>query len=387
MSGLSKHMMHPYDDLDLTIGDLHEMIKMYNSYDTVYLEKTDGYNIHVGYVNGETRFFRNMKDIASGGMSIDGMRAKWLNNKHIQNTYVECGEIISAVMPELQKHMPDNVGAFYTLNCECIRGLTNVVPYMDTRVIVHNIWKWQEGRAPEVIDLPIEFEGYADRHVYVDNIVRCMGLHDLDRSGAMTKSLCTAIGDPHDSITNHAMTLREYYTKEIKRLCDRSDYEWVSNNLSFHHVIERLFGDLSYKLKDLREDYKDKDIAGFIDGDGKLIMHLARKPLINLFIYIGDDVLSRACGYLNQANKYDICSVMSHTIDGAIRHIVDNPKSTDEYNRVIDAAMNFDLHHGTINALEGVVYEYKGNLYKLTGSFALINKFVGYAMRDGFKIF
>lgn len=71
MGGCGKHMMHPYDDLDMTFGDLINFIKLASSGALRACEKIDGVNVHwrKDYI-GQHLFALNMSDMKKGGINI-----------------------------------------------------------------------------------------------------------------------------------------------------------------------------------------------------------------------------------------------------------------------------------------------------------------------------
>ena len=75
MGGCGKHMMHPYDDLDLTFGELINFIKLAGAGSLKACEKIDGVNVHwrKDYI-GQHLFALNMGDMKKGGITLTELR-------------------------------------------------------------------------------------------------------------------------------------------------------------------------------------------------------------------------------------------------------------------------------------------------------------------------
>ena len=59
MGGVSGHLNHLYDNRDLTYDEIADILMKAAAGELVGTEKTDGFNIFLGYVNGEPRAARN----------------------------------------------------------------------------------------------------------------------------------------------------------------------------------------------------------------------------------------------------------------------------------------------------------------------------------------
>ena len=81
MGSVAKHMNHPYDDLDLRIGDLLGMIMGISEGRIAGTEKWDGINMHWTIdSNGHVRYARNFEDVGKGGMDLIEMCARYYDH-------------------------------------------------------------------------------------------------------------------------------------------------------------------------------------------------------------------------------------------------------------------------------------------------------------------
>ena len=89
MGGLAGHMMHLYDNPDMTFEHMMGIMTQASQGKLKGTEKTDGVNIFLGYKDGTARAARNVTDAASGGMSIDDLIAReYKGGDAIRQVYV-----------------------------------------------------------------------------------------------------------------------------------------------------------------------------------------------------------------------------------------------------------------------------------------------------------
>ena len=71
MGGVFGHLAHLYENPNFSFNDLKKILKAAASGELEGTEKTDGYNIYLGYVDGKARAARNKGDMSTGGMDAD----------------------------------------------------------------------------------------------------------------------------------------------------------------------------------------------------------------------------------------------------------------------------------------------------------------------------
>jgi len=69
MGGVAGGMAHLYNDPSLSFNDIKKILSAASRGEIEGTEKTDGYNIYLGYVEGKARAARNKGDMAKGGMA------------------------------------------------------------------------------------------------------------------------------------------------------------------------------------------------------------------------------------------------------------------------------------------------------------------------------
>ena len=65
--GVAGHLMHLYDNPEMTASQMTDILTAAADGKLVGTEKTDGFNIYLGFVEGEARYARNKGDMRKGG--------------------------------------------------------------------------------------------------------------------------------------------------------------------------------------------------------------------------------------------------------------------------------------------------------------------------------
>ena len=63
MGGVAGHLMHLHDNRSLTYRKIAQILSKASSGDLSGTEKTDGFNVYLGFVGGEARYARNKTDM------------------------------------------------------------------------------------------------------------------------------------------------------------------------------------------------------------------------------------------------------------------------------------------------------------------------------------
>lgn len=351
MGGLSGHMMHPHDNVNLTIKEFTGLIRNSLGGKIKMSEKLDGFNIHFMKYNGELRLARNAKDLLTGGFGYDDI-AKRFENARVCTTFQIGYEMIS------KQFNLDNLSEFTltgeTYNAEIIvAGRTNIMYYGQNMLVVHNIHRWvNDGNKYKVVEIRPVKAGFTARLNYTPML-------DVETTG-ITDTLFREAFEPLGLTKDN--TLLDYYKAIYVIILDKLGYDLTQDPETYAILFNRFFGLDKTNLRDIRKNAK-VDIQPLLDKE-RLIMKAMKADLDNWVLAIGTKMLQRARG-LNSAagTEYKACAVLEEEINEAAK--------TDEFTR------RWGYTGNTIFGMEGIVVEYKGNLYKWTGPFAPINQLLG----------
>lgn len=382
--GASGHMKHVFDYDDLTLNDLRDLIQdLFSGRIVKITEKIDGMNIQVTLNrDGEVMFIRNKGDLNNprGGMSIEDMKNKWKDKPLVQKVFVESGRILSNVLPQLgiEFFNPDESTRLY-LNCECMtEGTTNILPYISSRVNVHDIWVYE----------------YIDGTWTHTSTTR----ENIDRIGELTSTDSGIQLTPQVIIdtANKSLDLMTQYTDELFNLFKKQglkgkdtilDYKkskWSDevNKLGVpddyplfdRYILDNKTGESS--LRSLKQNYGE--YLPILDRNIKNIRYNVTLDLNLLFIRLGNDVLSLCKGLTNELGKDKVIDSLTRELNKTIKDIEDDPETSDEArDKLFKYLEVFTRADKKVNSAEGIVFTYNGRLMKLTGTFGVINQILG----------
>ena len=387
MGGLSGHMTHVYEDYNLKIKDVKNIISGILNSQIQLKEKVDGFNIHVSYRNGELRFYRNKTDIKNGGMSISDMLERWKDNPKALKVYLSAAKYLEPYIKSIEPvFVSGNDNITITLNVECVNGLTNVIPYKGTSVYIHNKWIWNGEDVVAICDVPDDFSGKFER-VFKCPILRFNEYYPLSDNQANNMSglfisrlfisgtfISEAFISEFENVTGKESddcTLYDYYYKNfINYAANHFEMNWVCDSPVRNALFERIFSGVCSGESSINNlsKYHDKNmIKTWLTQYSKVIKDDCIRDLRMFFVRFGNFIMSQLDGYVNYEDRYFISDLL-------YKNYLSKPKS------IYDQLLKQTGYQ--FNALEGVVFKYslcdtpnpESRLYKLTGSFEFINK-------------
>lgn len=377
--GMGGHMAHPIDYDDLTFGDLIDMIEqLFSGQITELKEKLDGTNIQAT-VNtvGEVVFIRNKGDLNSdkGGMSVDDMAKKWADKPAVAKNYVKAGEVINKIFVKIPiKYFNPDDNTKVIVNCECISaGQTNVMLYERDRVAFHGTatyklkdGKWEllnetEGEPQEIRKAADGIEEALPRPKLV---IKNIELAKQESSKAVTRLEILM----NDNAVNEKSTIGDY--KRIRY--DEIAPSWANNDDCFNRIINK---DKSKNLRILKKDYPELP-AYEKSKDAKNLYRDIMEPLDTLFSQIGNALINLLDGFTNANDSDKVISMLQAELETDKEYV--EREGSDEMKDVMARSLQrLNKLNNKLNATEGVVFQYKGKLMKITGAFSALNQLLG----------
>ena len=376
MGGFAKHMMHPYEYTEFSANDLVELIDLlfHDKIENIK-EKLDGFNLMATMNNeGQVVFIRNSSNLNSenGGFTIDDIKIKWEGKEQQINVFTSAALIIEKIFNKLGKEF-FNLDSTHrkVINCECIiKGQTNVIPYISNRVAFHgyklfelidNKWieiKDIEGDVDDIYEIAKGIEEAKPRPN--------LKISSLENSDILYKKFRKALLRlwKNEGLDYNA-SIKDWKKQRFKKFA----YDWFKEDIDiFNRICNE---DKTVNANELKKRYPehldeikklDKEIRKKITGQ---IM----RPLDNLFLQIGNELIDLLKGFINSDNKEEIIKIIKSNVNDIIKL---------KNNSTIQKSVNRLNHlNNKYNAAEGIVVVYKGKRMKFTGSFAPINQILG----------
>lgn len=377
--GMGGHMAHPIDYDELTCQDLKDMVSdLFTGKIENMKEKLDGTNIQATVnKDGEVVFIRNKGDLNSekGGMSVEDMANKWVDKPSVAKNYIKAGEVIKKIFSKVSNSYfnPDNETRII-VNCECISaGQTNVMLYEKDRVAFHGTvtyklvdGKWQMESQTE--GEPKEIRKAAEG---IDEAV--------PRPQLVIKDVKSATEYAQKAINKINSVFRDYNISNDGTIGDykKARYmdiapDWAKNDDCFERIVN---GNKEKNLRELKKQYPE--LPGFEKSkEKKQLLKDIMSDLDYVFSSIGNVLIDLLDGFTNGGAEDKVKSELLKQLQD-VKDATEKD-GTEEMREVMRQSIaRLEKLSSKINAAEGIVFQYKGRLMKLTGAFAALNQALG----------
>ena len=393
MGGVAGHLAHLYDNRDLTFDKLRKILSLASSGELEGTEKTDGFNIYLGYNNGAPRFARNKTDMRTGGRDMDFLKARdFAGGDDVKQVYLDAfdsfAKAVATLTPDERRQIfGENGEIFY--NTEIMGpGASNVVNYdADVMTIHHGGHKRYnlESDKVEAVDAsgPSKF---LDRAIDKMEEMSSGKRFNIQRTAVMKLK---GIDNDHDlrialeriqkAGLHPGMTIGEYIEDKLLAGPGLKYYDPDIRQAVIDRVLkkeEHLGLPQLYKNFNL-DKTRRKEVKEFVDASPKLISSIIF-PIEDAIHDFSVEMLRglQSAYILDNANEL---GRLKTEVGQAIKAIqAYEGEGREEAQDVLLKQLNKIKNLENIStAAEGFVFEYEGQLYKFTGNFAPINQILG----------
>ena len=393
MGGVAGGMAHLYNDPSLSFNDIKKILSAASRGELEGTEKTDGYNIYLGYVDGKPRAARNKGDMAKGGMDFGTLAAReFKGGPEVRKVYLDAFRAYSMALDtlsekELDAIFGENDEVFY--NTE-IQGpsASNVVNYDANVLSIHPTGHKEYDEETNQLKLVNTANNSAALDKVIDRFEE--RLQDEDFSVRRTAALkLNKLDSDYD--LNIALNKME----KAGFTGDMTIGEFLEAN-----ILEYLNQKLAY----LSDDVKQAVVDRILRKDGALGipqitkgMPKPEKEKISAFIKYGPALIKKYTYPLEDA-IHDFSVELLRGLQSA--YILDNEAQVEELKKegaeaiktlrdysgpgaeeaheILFQQLKKLKHHDNINtAVEGFVFQIGDQVYKFTGNFAPINQLLG----------
>jgi nicotinamide mononucleotide adenylyltransferase len=406
--GAAGHLVHPYEDMELSFDDIKNIVDLTLSGKVEYAqEKLDGQNIMVTYKDGELRAARNKTHLKNKGeqsLSVEDVRKMFDGRGPIQTAFVESMNDLQAAIgkltPQQKEDFFEDGKRFISLEV-LYPDTANVVPYGVTQLRLHHFKEYDDAgnvvdedtdgiralqtaldqykatqqktfqvRATDLATIKQDSD-YANQRRYFDEMVNSIqGEYNLKNN--------QTIGDYN----------RSWWGDFIKDKAKEYNYA-ISKDVLSNLIARWADSDKSLNIRNLVAKIDNPEFSSWVQSFDKSDYSTAKKkalePVETLFLQLGVRVLKNLEGLI-AANPDASVRKIKQDVANSIRDIKQaaetgqlqskkNPLAflKQQLKRLEDIG-GFDA----IMPTEGVVFKHGGKLYKLTGAFAPINQILGY---------
>ena len=401
--GAYGHMAHPFDDSDLTFGDLKKIITNglggnLSREDNV-TEKLDGQNIMVSWKDGKLIAARNKGHIKNGGktaLDAKGIASKFAGRGDIKNAFVFAMKDLEKAIKGLSQKQKDKIfnNGYNFMNMEVMWPKSaNVIDYDKAELVFHGALKYNDngkviGEVPGSGRILAGMIKQINQHIQKKYSIDKPVFLDVPKHQDFGKMKSKFLGRLSKLQSEFGLkdndTLGLYHQSWWERFIINGVFG--KNYKLSKKILEGLtkrwaFFDKSYTIPMMKKDIKEERILNWVlDFDKKDHASQVKnnmRPFEVLFFEVGVQILKNVKGFM-AANPDKAVQNMRKKLDKAINTTLGSGDKK-KLNTLYVQLDRLNAIGGTkaIVPSEGIVFKYKGKTYKFTGAFAPVNQITG----------
>jgi len=400
--GAYGHMAHPFDDKDLTFGDLKKIIELglggqLNREDNV-TEKLDGQNIMVSWKDGKLIAARNKGHIKNGGataLDAKAVAAKFKGRGEIRNAFVFAMKDLERAVGSLSQKQKDKIfnNGYNFMNLEVMWPKSaNVVDYDLASLVFHGALQYDDngtvkgevkGSGRMLAGMIQQVNQHIQKHYKIGKpqFLTLSKHTDFGKMKGKYKAKLTKLQSKFG--LKDSDTLGLYHQKWWESfILERAKGESTISNKVLKGLVKRwAFFDKSYAVKDIKKDIKNEYFLKWVlDFDKKNHTKQVKenmKPFEILFFQVGAEIMKNISDWM-AVNPNSTVQRMKKKLDSSISNV----RKGGDLKKLNTLKLQLDKLNaiGGVNAIvpsEGIVFKYNGKTYKFTGAFAPINQITG----------
>ena len=401
--GAYGHMNHPFDDKNLTFGDLKKIIELglggeLDREDGV-TEKLDGQNLMISWKDGKLVTARNkgqLKNFGANSMDIKGVASKFAGRGDIRDAFVfamkDLGKSIGSLSDKQKEKVFGNGKMWMNLEVMWPKS-ANVINYDKAEIIFHGTLEYDDsgnaigqpkGSARMLAGMIKQVNQHIQKHYKIGK-PQFLTVPKSQNFGSKKKTFLGRLNKlqkefglkNNDTLSKYHQS---YWEEYIYNAAKQFKYK-ISKNV-LHKLTRRwAFFDKSYSIRDMKSTIKNDKFLNWVlttdKVDHQKMVKQNMRPFEVLFFAVGTEILKNIKGYL---------AVSPDKAVQKIRKDVISAINTVKKSKDIKKLETLKHQVGKLNSIgglksivpsEGIVFKYKGNTYKFTGAFAPVNQIVG----------
>ncbi len=402
--GAYGHMNHPFDDNNLMFSDLKNIIinglaGKLNREDRVS-EKLDGQNLMVSWSDGKLKAARNKGHLKNRGKTAPttaGIANMFSGRGEIKKAFVGAMKDLEKAIGSLSNAQKTKVFGNGTkwMNLEVIYPQTaNVIDYDVAEIVFHGTTEYDDsGRAKgyskeaarmlqgmiQQINQNIQKTFKISR----PNFLKLNKVQDFGKKKSTYLSRLNKLQSQYGLKDNDKLGMyHESFWKEYVFNASKQFKVDLSSEQFVKLVNRWAYFDKSYKISEIKKDFSEsQDFLNWILKTDKLdhnkMFKDNIKPFEILFFQVGAEILRNIQGFLAVSPDKAVQKIRQD-ISSALKDL-QKPDNVEKLQKLKIQLEKLEAIGGTSAVVpsEGLVFKYKGNIYKFTGAFAPINQILG----------
>ena len=387
MAGSAGHILSPWEDTDLTFGEIREILTraLDGTLDNPS-EKLDGQNIMMSYKGGHVYVARTPKQLRNNGAEAirwDLIR-DFMKTPESREAYSTAAEDFQVILFQIKEEILQ--GFFcdgkYWLNMELLTPLMeNIIHYGKSQLRIHNV-QTEDG----IVDREDLFYPLFELiRLVQENVIKTFEV-------GRTNRVSFRVMDPQRYLDELDSFMGELSLVEGNTLNDFLAAEfWEFIDFEFTKIEEEDFELRKGLIRRWAYSDKSTNIIKLLSGrNSKLVQWVKEtdptiddkrteflEPIIELFSKVGSIVLTN----LEDLASSDQDKTRKSIIAKATEGINKMKEYRGEKSQFLKVQYERFLRTGGINSIaptEGIVFEFNGRLFKLTGSYLPLLKIISF---------
>ena len=393
MGGVAGHLAHLYDNRDLTFNKMAEILQKAAKGELVGTEKTDGYNIFLGYVDGKPRAARNKGDMSRGGMTFDDLiNREFRGGEESKRAYVTAfnayiNALESLSEKEKEKIFGPNGEIFY--NTE-IQGpiAPNVVNYDENIVNIHRMGHKKYNKENNSLEVVANEKESNFLDSVIDKFESATAGQDFNvrRTAFLTLNKITDETFVQDILSkiertgySGNMTINDYLRDKLTPYTKKSLPELDEEQVNL--LVKRMLGDKTAPTVSQITRGMEKETKLKVSAFNKNSKILSKKLIQPIEMAIHDFAVELLRGLKSAYildNEAEVERLKKET-ETAIRAIqaYEGPEQEGAQSILVRQLTKLKHHNNIDTVVEGFTFQYDGQMYKFTGNFAPMNQLLG----------
>ena len=402
MGGAYGHLSHPFDDKNMTFGDMKQLVDLALQGKLEYVrEKTDGQNIMVTWKDGKLRAARNKGHIKNAGknsLTASGIKDMFAGRGDIEDAFFFAMKDLGKAIGKLNKKQRDKIFGQGTkfMSLEVMYPKTvNVIPYGLSMLYFHGVKEYNDkgdvigddrSAATKLSGMIKQINQSVQKTYTISDIpvTKLPKVADYSKRKGYYFGKVNKLKNEFGLKESDEVSLyhQQWWMEYILNGANSSDFPHITNDIMVKLVQRWAFFDKSYKIPQMKKELKDhpKFLDWVLSTDKQDHTKLYKKnmePFERLFLELGAEIMKNMTNFLS-ANPSKSTRIMIKDLNSLIKKI----NASDDVNVINKLKTQLDRLNsiGGFDAIvpsEGITFVFKNNLYKFTGTFAPINQIMG----------
>ena len=395
--GAYGHMNHPFDtDINLTFGDLKDIVNRALEGTLEFTrEKTDGQALAISWRDDRgliaARNKSHLKNQGKGALDINGVSAKFQGRGGLTDAYNNAMKDLTKAISSLSSKQRDKIfkqGSCF-MNLEVIWPTSvNVIPYGQALLVFHGTMEYDEdgkaiGENTEAARMLAGMIKQINQDVQDSYTIKGPPVLQLPKSQDLSKKKAKYSSQISNLQSEFGLKntdgVADYHQAWWEQWIDKNTPKPLDNKTKMGLVKRWAFMDKSFRLDN--KNITDSDLLDWAKKHEKdNHKKIAKDNLMKfeqIFLGLGAEVLEFTSSALT-VNPDKAVRDIKKRIDKTIKDVKKSgdPKKIEKLKLEL-TRLNSIGGKDKIVPNEGIVFLYKGNTFKLTGTFASVNQILG----------